>query len=75
VTRKFSYKVRGTAADDQTWEAKGEVTVNEVDIFIPFNMVMRDTFAQLTGGRAVYGKPGVGCAGPYEVTSFSMERA
>jgi hypothetical protein len=34
---------------------------------------MRALFAKLKAGKAVFGNPGIGCAGPYGVSRFLIE--
>jgi hypothetical protein len=75
MIRKFKFVVKGTGARGQTWEARGEIESPIHDVSHTFNIAMADAFRQLTQGKAVYGNPGVGCAGPYEVTSFHMDKA
>lgn len=70
---RYAYRVQGTAADGQTWDVAGEVVTNGLGEFMDTpSLAMRDAFMKLTGGRAQYGKPGVGCRGPYRVTHLSI---
>jgi hypothetical protein len=39
-----------------------------------FDYAMNQTFSQLTNGKAVYGKPGIGCHGPYDIHSVLIEQ-
>jgi hypothetical protein len=75
MTITYRYTVEGVAADDQSWSASGEVTVGrEGDFQLALLEAQREAFTQLTQGRAVYGKPGVGCRGPYKITKLTIER-
>lgn len=67
--KSYAYAVEGTAADGQTWKAAGKVTCLWHQVF---DLAMREAFEELTGGRAVYGKPGVGCKGPYDITAMHI---
>jgi hypothetical protein len=70
---RYAYQVRGTAADGQTWDVTGVVVTNGLGEFMDTpNLSMRDAFMKLTEGRAQYGKPGLGCRGPYRVTHLSI---
>lgn len=71
MKKKYQFIIEGTGANGQTWTATGniECEFNEV-----FDLAMRDAFMQLTSGKAVYGKPGVGCNGPYDVTSVVIKQ-
>lgn len=68
---KYDYTVAGTAADNQTWVATGTVKGRFPTVF---DAIMIEAFRKVTGGKAVYGKPGVGCAGPYQITAVTIER-
>jgi len=70
---KFAYEVSGCAADDQTWTVRGTTTANRGDFALVPNVAMRETFAQLTNGKAIYGKPGIGCKGPYRINRLLIE--
>ena len=63
------YIAEGIAASGQSWKTTGTVEVEWIDAF---DAAMRDSFRQLTGGKAVFGKPGVGCRGPYEIRRFEL---
>lgn len=69
--KHFTYEVEGTAAGGQTWKTAGAVVGD--DLTLMFHMAMRDSFNQLTQGKAVFGKPGVGCNGPYKISKVTME--
>ena len=69
-----SYAVSGSAVDGQTWEAIGKVvTEKSGDFALVPDMAMRAAFLQLTQGKAIYGKPGIGCRGPYHITRLIVE--
>jgi hypothetical protein len=70
----YTYTVIGTAADGQTWEASGEAKSANAGAFMEMlDFAMRSAFMKLTSGKAVYGKPGVGCRGPYTVTHLELD--
>lgn len=66
----FKYSIAGTAANEQTWSMQGTV---ECSFSNAHDMVMNQTFEALTDGKAVYGKPGQGCQGPYQITHFHID--
>jgi hypothetical protein len=71
---RYSWQVCGTASQGQTWEATGTAETEKLgDFMMVPDRAMRDAFTQLTQGKAVYGKPGVGCSGPYRVTRLLIE--
>lgn len=71
----YAYVVKGTAANEQAWSVSGEIT-NEKEGDFPSTLdgTLQLAFMQLTQGKAVYGKPGVGCNGPYKITDFILQR-
>lgn len=73
MTQKtYKYELHGTARDEQTWVTKGYLV--GYDFNDTFNGAMLASFDQLTKGNAVFGKPGVGCQGPYDITSVLIEQ-
>ena len=68
---KYKYEISGTSADGQSWETKGEVLA--ADFIGVTDAAAFDSFTQLTEGKAVFGKPGVGCRGPYKITRYVLE--
>lgn len=71
----YRYEIQGTAADDQTWQTSGTITDEHNDVLAVFDTAMRLSFQQLTSGKAVFGKPGVGCSGPYAIRRIVIERS
>lgn len=67
-----TFVIEGTAADGQTWTCRGTVDSDYPDCLMD---ATRAGFQQLTGGKAVYGKPGVGCRGPYKINRFELTTA
>lgn len=63
------YTIEGTNAGGQTWTTKGRV---EADYPECLQAAMRDSFRQLTRGKAVFGQPGVGCRGPFKIIRFEL---
>lgn len=63
------YTIEGTSAGGQTWKTTGRVSTD-----YPYCLedAMRDSFFQLTHGKAVFGQPGVGCSGPYKISRFEL---
>jgi hypothetical protein len=74
MTIKYKYTVEGTAARGQTWSHSGEVSAPNAGAFTQaVDDAMRDSFKALTSGKAVYGKPGIGCRGPYCMMKLLIE--
>ena len=74
VMRYYLYTVDGIGSNDNTWKITGNLVIAPAQFPDIFDMIMEDVFNQLTRGKAVYGKPGVGCAGPYTVNRILLER-
>jgi len=71
----FTYTLEGMARNDQTWSVSGEITVDREGEFSRAMLeAQADAFRKLTGGRAVYGRPGETCAGPYRFSRLVIER-
>jgi len=69
--KNYSFKIEGSAADGQSWSASGNIYC---EFGNAFNVAMAQTFDQLTNGKAIYGKPGVGCRGPYDIHRVTIEQ-
>ena len=72
---KYRFEIKGTAAAGQTWETQGEVETARAGEFpaVP-DLAMAKAFGILTNGNAVYGKPGKGCNGPYDIRWMLIEK-
>jgi len=71
--RTYSYTVEGEAADGQTWKVTGIARAAQGDFLSLPDKAAKETFERLTKGRAEYGKPGVGCKGPYRFTMLLIK--
>jgi hypothetical protein len=69
----YKYTFRGTAALGQSWQTTGYVSATPGNFGGVVEQAQAASFRQLTQGKAVYGKPGVGCKGPYTITKFTVE--
>lgn len=72
--RTFNYTVEGTANGGQTWTTSGAVQITNEAIDTTMHLILRDSFDQLTRGKAIYGLPGVGCKGPYDIYKIVIEQ-
>jgi len=74
IMPKFKYEVAGTAAaNSQTWSTSGTMVAELGDFARLPERCMRESFMQLTQGKATYGNPGIGCKGPYSITKLLIE--
>jgi len=64
MRKLYDYVITGSAGDGQTWKTEGRVECDYEDVW---NVVNRESFIRLTRGQAIFGKPGVGCQGPYDI--------
>lgn len=69
--KTYRYTTQGCDVDGKVWEAKG---VLRCEINAAMDAALKDTFRQLTNGNAVYGMPGVGCNGPYDIQRVVIEQ-
>lgn len=69
--KTWNYEISGTGGDGQTWATEGTITCEYAEVF---NVAARSSFEKLTAGKAVFGKPGVGCRGPYDVHLVLIEQ-
>ena len=74
MIKHFTWKVRGTASNGE-WETTGYATVRPGDFPKIFDVVMAETFMQLTRGVAIFGHPGEGnCIGPYDIRHVTIDQ-
>jgi hypothetical protein len=71
MLKLYQYTVEGSGGNAQTWKTTGKVTAEFHDVFLA---AVSHSFDQLTKGKAVFGKPGVGCQGPYDVHKVLIEQ-
>ena len=70
MKKNYRFNVTGIGAEGTTWTTVGDM---HCEFHEAFDAAMKDTFQQLTHGRAVYGSPGVGCSGPYSIQRMLVE--
>lgn len=74
MTALYKYNLKGSAADGQTWETHGTIEVSGPGfIFDVPSLAARESFRRITAGKAVYGRPGQGCRGPYAITEIIIK--
>jgi hypothetical protein len=74
MTIRYQYRLEGGAINKQTWSASRTIQIEKAGDFaeVP-DRAIREAFLKLTTGKAVYGKPGVGCKGPYSIKRLVIE--
>ena len=71
MVKHWHYQVLGFTADGVSWQTDGTVESDAANVW---QRVMIQTFNALTHGKAIYGKPGVACKGPYDIRSVRVEQ-
>jgi len=71
MRKPFKFHVEGCGAEGATFETSGSFVCEFQECW---DAVMIETFNQLTHGRAVFGSPGVGCRGPYDIRRVVIEQ-
>jgi hypothetical protein len=71
VRKPYRFTVVGCGAGGATFETNGTIVCEFPDAF---ESALMETFTQLTAGRAVYGVPGLGCHGPYDIRRVIIEQ-
>jgi hypothetical protein len=74
IMKHYRWQMKGNAARGQTWETSGTVSVRLADFPSLMDRIMADNFHQLTHGKAVFGYPGIGCQGPYDILELSIRQ-
>ena len=71
MLKNWTYQVLGNDANGNSWATSGTV---QSEFSSVFTKVMVQTFHALSHGKAIYGKPGLACKGPYDIKSFRVEQ-
>jgi hypothetical protein len=71
MQKNYNFQIEGSSANSQTWITSGKVYCEFADAF---NRAMSETFEQLTNGKAIFGNPGIGCRGPYDIHRVIIEQ-
>ena len=71
MVKNWKYEVTGNAAGGQSWNTSGTVESEAAEVW---SRVLIQTFHALTHGKAIYGKPGLGCKGPYDIKTVRVEQ-
>lgn len=69
---KYEYEIQGGSSDGD-WTTSGTVIAG-TSLIDAIDAVMADSFNKLTQGKAVFGKPGVGCRGPYDMKKITVSK-
>jgi hypothetical protein len=70
----FTFHVTGIDGNRQKWSFEGRTSDSGIGGFVAMtDVVMEKVFLALTEGRALYGKPGVACSGPYQIRTLRIE--
>jgi hypothetical protein len=72
MMREYKATIAGTAAGGQTWSWQGQIASDHIGDAV--SIAMQLAFQALTTDKVEYGKPGLGCAGPYVVERITLDR-
>jgi len=73
---KVRWVMRGLDGQGNPWVTQGTVYCQGPNFDAAVSQVQRESFEQLTQGKATYGQPGKGgCRGPYTITELHAEKA
>lgn len=71
MRKSYRFSINGHGAEGAPFEVRGSTLCEFPELW---DEMMKDTFNQLTNGRAIYGAPGVaGCRGPYSIRRILIE--
>lgn len=69
----YKFEIHGKTGNGNTYTTTGEVSGNlGIEYIEMMYSVFLQSFQQLTGGKAVFGNPGIGCQGPYSITHLFL---
>lgn len=72
--KTYRYYVEGHDANNEPWRITGYVDALPAEIFHKVPQVIEaEVFVKLTGGFAVFGKPGLMCKGPYTINEIMIK--
>jgi len=72
-TRTYRWNISGVDANLNAYHTSG-VANHDTDrhLLEVMAQALQESFEQLTEGRAQFGKPGVGCKGPYTIIAMTF---
>jgi hypothetical protein len=68
----YDFVLEGTGRDSTGWKCEGTVGCESINVLM--DTIMKETFMALTSGKSVYGDPGKGCKGPYNILRVVIEQ-
>ena len=71
MIKRYHFIIEGANSNGNTWRASGSFDCEFPEVW---DRAMEATFHQLTKGLAVYGKPGLGCRGPYDISYVEIKQ-
>lgn len=72
MDKVYRWTFSGTTGTGGTWTTAGVTRGGPRDIVSAFMDAGQQSFEQLTQGKAIFGQPGVGCEGPYNITRAEL---
>jgi hypothetical protein len=71
LPKHYHYRVEGKAPMDQTWSVDGDLCCDWCNVM---EYIMVQTHHELKSGKALLGKTGVKCRGPFEITRMIIKQ-
>lgn len=73
-TKTYRYFVDGSDVNGEAFQITGYVDAVAGDVWTKVPEVIgSEVFIQLTNGKAVFGKPGLTCKGPYTIDTITIK--
>lgn len=74
AVRTYRYFVEGQDTTGEYWQIAGYVDALPGELFGHiWEVIGAEVFLKLTGGLAVFGKPGLMCKGPYRIHEMTVK--
>ena len=71
---KYAWSIHGMNAVGNSWETFGTIDTVPGDFHEMLENIQKESFFQLTEGKATFGHPGKGCAGPYSIERLVVQK-
>jgi len=68
----YRWRLKGRGAGDVSWKTEGELRLDVKDFPMLLSFIMKASFVKLTKGEAIFGEPGRGCEGPYDIDEIEV---
>ena len=73
MRKRYSWRIEGEGANN-TWATEGFIDLDIGQFPDLLARIMQQSFLALTKGQAVFGNPGKGCDGPYDIQVITIRQ-